>query len=187
MPSHTPPPATSPDDRRGFLTRLAAIAIGGIVSVFPMAAGLWMLLDPLRRKEGLGQFLRITDLESLPADGTPRQFPVVSDRTDAWNRYLAQPIGSVYLMRQGDDQVLALNTVCPHAGCFVDFLRSENEFRCPCHDSAFQRDGERIGPDCPSPRDLDSLEVDPQRLAQGEVWVRFQNFRAGKAEKIPES
>lgn len=156
------------------------------MGLFPLASGLVVLLDPLRRKASGGEFLRVTDVAALPTDGTPRQFPVIADRTDAWNRYRGQPIGSVYLSRQGD-AVLALNSVCPHAGCFVDFHRGDGKFRCPCHDSAFEPDGRRIGPDCPSPRDLDGLEVDATRLAQGEVWVKFQNFRAGKAEKIPES
>ena len=35
----------------------------------------------------------------------------------------------------------------------------------------------------PSPRALDGLEVE---LREGsEVWVKFQNFEAGKATKIP--
>jgi hypothetical protein len=36
-----------------------------------------------------------------------------------------------------------------------------------------------------SPRGLDPLEVDPQALKAGVVNVRFENFVAGTAERIP--
>ena len=64
-------------------------------------------------------------------------------------------------------------------------------FVCPCHNSSFLLDGKRrlaeSGRDNPSPRDLDNLDVDPEKLAQGEVWVRFQNFYTGKHEKVPKA
>jgi len=182
---------TSYDDlddasRRSFLTKVLAVLIGGFVALVPMAAGLATLLDPLRRKSTLGDFLRITSLDSLP-EGSPRAFPVIQDRVDAWNYFPKEPIGSVYLRRTGD-QVEALNASCPHAGCFVDFRNDPGDFKCPCHDSKFDPTGKRIDPNhCPSPRDMDTLEVDPEKLKQGEVWVRFQNFQAGKAAKIPDA
>lgn len=174
-------------DRRGFLTRFAAAAVGAIVALVPAAAGLAVFLDPLRRKNRLEGFLRVTSLSALPADGMPRQFPVMASRSDAWSGFPQDSLGAVYLVRDALDQVTCFNAVCPHAGCFVDFIFRAREFRCPCHDSAFELSGARVGADCPSPRDLDSLEVDKARLTQGEVWVRFQNFRAGKAEKIVDS
>ena len=70
--------------------------------------------------------------------------------------------------------------------------RGEKEFRCPCHNSSFTIDGQRVqpgppAPPCPSPRDLDPLEVDAQKLATGEVWVKFENFRKGIPERVPEA
>jgi len=32
---------------------------------------------------------------------------------------------------------------------------------------------------------MDTLEVDPAKLQQGQVWVNFQNFQPNKPEKIP--
>lgn len=177
----------SGDHRRGFLVRAAAATVGGLVVVFPFLAGLWVFADPLRRQSSLGGFLFVATLDELPADGVPRAFVVKSDRVDAWNRFADEPIGAVYLRRTSDDRVEALNVVCPHAGCFVDFIDERMVYQCPCHDSSFEPDGVRINPrHCPSPRDLDSLEVEI-RPAEGrqELWVRFENFRAGTPEKIP--
>ena len=187
-PESTQPLAKTPDaslgQRRVFFAKVAAIIIGGIVSVFPLASGLLVFLDPLRRKGDENGFLRVATLDSVPNDGIPRQFPVIADRTDAWNTYLNEPVGSVFLRRE-KGEVTALQATCPHAGCFVDYSIKAKRFQCPCHASFFEPDGARIEPErCPSPRDLDTLTVDAERLKQGEIWVDFKNFRAATPDRI---
>ncbi len=170
------------DDRRGFGVKLAAIAAAALAFGTPLVAGLIVLLDPLRRRNPSGRFLRVASLAAVPADGIPRSFPVVAERRDAWNRFAAEPIGGVFLRHMKDGQVTALNGICPHAGCFVGFDGTRDRFACPCHKSEFRPDGTRIDPErCPSPRDLDALAVE---IRGAEIWVRFENFRAGTREKI---
>ncbi len=70
------------------------------------------------------------------------------------------------------------------SGCKVDFNRDRQVYQCPCHDSSFKPAGELANPNSPSARGLDSLIVDSGKLQAGEVWVKFQSFRAGTAEKI---
>ena len=82
-----------------FSSNSAAVVIGGIVAIVPFAVGLFACFDPLRRKSGTGDFVRITPLDALPSDGVPRRFAVLSDRTDAWNLFANEPIGAVYLRR----------------------------------------------------------------------------------------
>ncbi len=186
-----PAPPVSPEARRSFLTGLAAGVIGTLVGLVPVVSGLFVFLDPLlRRRGGAATLLKVAALDALPADGTPAVFPVVATRQDAWTRYPNEPIGAVYLRRLKDGKVTAFNASCPHLGCFVDFR--DKEYRCPCHNSSFTIDGARVqpgppAPPCPSPRDLDPLEVDAQKLATGEVWVKFENFRKGIAERVPEA
>jgi Rieske Fe-S protein len=127
--------------------------------------------------------VRVTTLEALPDDGIPRKFPVLATRVDAWNKFSQAAIGAVYLRRTAEAQVQALNVVCPHAGCFVDFLPERGTYLCPCHNSTFAVTG-RIGdPASPAARGLDTLDVEIR--GGNEVWVKFQNFQAGRAEKIP--
>jgi len=173
----------SADGRRGFLKRLLAGLIGATLGLVPISAGLSVLLDPLRRKVVSDLAVRITTLDALPEDGVPRKFPVLATRTDAWNKFTEVPIGAVYLRRLPDGSLQAFNVVCPHAGCFVDFDAERGSFLCPCHNSTFSVEGRIADRSSPSPRGLDSLEVE---LRNGkEVWVKFQNFQAGRAEKIP--
>ena len=168
--------------RRSFLTQAAAVTIGAVTTIVPMGAGLITLLDPLRRKARIGAFLRVTTLNALPDDGVPRQFPVVTDRADAWNKFPLVRVGAVYLRKIGPREVQALNVVCPHLGCFVNYSPDQGQYLCPCHNSSFSLDG-TTKPGSPSPRRLDSLPVRVED--DGAVWVKFQNFRAGIPEQTP--
>jgi menaquinol-cytochrome c reductase iron-sulfur subunit len=171
-------------DRRGFLKKLAANIISAVITLVPVAAGLGVLLDPARRKTQTGgQLVRVASLTALPDDGVPRKFAVVASRTDAWNRSPETVIGAVYLRREKDAKPRAFNVVCPHAGCFVDYMAARDSYLCPCHNSTFALDGKINDPKSPSPRGLDELEVEVRN--ESEVWVKFQNYRAGVAQKIP--
>ncbi len=170
-------------DRRGFFKGTLAALLGVIAAAVPFAAGFMVLTDPLRRKGGGAIKVKVTTLDALPADGVPRRFPVTAARTDAWNRYAAAPVGAVYLRRTPDDKVAALNVVCPHAGCFVDYVAKSGNFHCPCHQSSFAVDGKIADARSPSPRGMDGLPVEVK--ADGSVWVAFQNFQAGRPDKVP--
>jgi menaquinol-cytochrome c reductase iron-sulfur subunit len=184
-PTHCPGCEPPNQERRGFLKQALCIVIGGLVSIVPLAAGLAVFLDPLRKKKAAAEtgLIRVTSLNALPDDGIPRKFAVIADKMDAWNKYPQIPVGAVYL-RRTKEKVEALNVVCPHAGCFVDFKATLQCYLCPCHNSSFQLDGSRLDKDSPSPRGMDPLTVE---IRGSEVWVAFQKFQAGKAERIPEA
>jgi menaquinol-cytochrome c reductase iron-sulfur subunit len=164
------------------LSQAAAAVFGCVALAGPAVAALVAFLNPLREKSAGGRMVRLAELSALPEDGTPRKFPVIADRNDAWNRFPSEPIGAVFLRRVGK-QVEAYNVICPHAGCFVTYEAKENIFFCPCHIGRFELNGKRIGSASPSPRDLDTLEVE---LRSGnEVWVKFENFQTNTPQKKP--
>ena len=182
MANHDCPHCPPEPDRRNFLTKAAAVVIGGLLALAAPLAGLFVILDPLRRKSDTGGAVLVASLSALPENGEPRKFPVLATRVDAWNRSPNVPIGAVYLQRVGG-KVRALNVVCPHAGCFVDYRGAQNHYHCPCHNSRFALDGAVLDPKSPSPRALDDLPVEIRHGT--EIWVKFQNFRAGVHGKIP--
>src|SRR5688572_956051 len=118
---------TETPERRSFLTRASAGFVGVLVAAFPFVAGSGVLLHPLRRRRSAGDdqsdaagFIRVCPLSALPADGTPHQFVVTTDVTDAWTRAKNQRIGSVFLSRADDGgkpQITAFTSTCPHLGC----------------------------------------------------------------------
>jgi menaquinol-cytochrome c reductase iron-sulfur subunit len=182
-------------ERRTFFNSFAALVTGGLVGLFPFAAGLGVLLDPLRKKsngggtEGDKKFIPVCPLEQLPADGVPRRFSLVADVVDAWSRLPAQPFGAVYLVRaeaaEGEaPKLTAFTTTCPHLGCAVEFQSAAGQFECPCHTSGFAVDGRQIFG--PSRRGLDTLEVKTEPHAgQAYIWVAYQRFRTGIPQKEP--
>ena len=185
--------ATPPEEpRRNFMTKALAIIIGLFASLFPAVAGLAVFLDPLRKRkkrngtqtiDGPEGFLKVAHLDGLPV-GKPKRFTVIDDLVDAWNFFPEEPVGAVYLLRKSENEVIALNVECPHAGCSVDFNRDRQVYQCPCHASSFKPTGEIANANSPSARGLDSLVVDSEKLQVGEVWIKFQSFHAGTAKKI---
>lgn len=170
------------EPRRGMLAKLVAVFAGGLALLTPVGIGLASLLNPLRQKGQGGGWLKIVSLATLPDDGTPRKFPVITDREDAWTRFVNVPVGAVFLRRLPGDKVVALQVICPHAGCSIGYEADGQKFFCPCHGASFNLEGQRTDATSPSPRDMDTLDAEVRD--QGEVWVKFQNFATGTSQKI---
>ncbi len=142
-----------------------------MIVAIPAAFGGLFFLDPLlRKRNGTGAsgggaakkdeegFIRLdVTADVIPADGLPVAVTVRDDSEDAWNKFLNVPVGSIWLRKDASGTLTAFNSVCPHLGCSVNYRRSENDFFCPCHTSAFSLDGKKTN-EVP-PRDMDSLDV----------------------------
>lgn len=187
------PESAEGQPRRNFVSCVLAGVISAVVGLVPMVTGLLFFLGPLFKKTDAGAAVeggvakdaegrvKVANLESLPADGSPRKFTVNDDREDAWNMFLNQQVGAVYLKKGEGKQVACLNVICPHLGCSVDYRSEQNDYYCPCHLSSFALDGSKQN-DIP-PRDLDELDVKVDE--NGDVWVKFQDYKAGEATQIP--
>ena len=175
-------------NRRSFF----AILAGGLTLLAPLGAGICAFLSPLFRRVR-SPMVRVALLSQVPDDGMPHFFSVVADRQDAWNRYLQQRIGAVYLVRQPGRLVpTAFTAKCPHAGCYVGYTPGDEQFVCPCHTSTFNFDGTRArGDEEVAPRDMDTLEVELRELAgiEGqqatEVLVKFVDYQTGRKDQKP--
>lgn len=187
-PTPSDPATTSEPSRRGALKLLGVLltaAIGLVLAV----PGVGFLLTPLLGGRGgkAGGFTPLARFEDLEV-GVPRAFPVIESRRDAWVRYPAEPVGTVWLVRQPEGAevpVLALSAECPHLACAVVLGPDGREFFCPCHTSAFNLKGERLNK--VPPRGMDRLEVEPfdPKQSGALVRVRFRRFRTMTEETIP--
>jgi Rieske Fe-S protein len=155
-----------------------ASALLGVVVAAPAAA---LLSFPARKKtiSGADAPVDVGAVDKLP-EGTPVRVTVTAPRRrDAWTAFTDVILGSAWLLRSGNE-VRALSTVCPHAGCAVDWDANAASFVCPCHDSRFAKDGtHRSGP---SPRPMDALECD---VRDGRVHVVWQRFKTATSKKEP--
>lgn len=171
------------EDRRGFLGKAAALIVGAVGLLVPAAAGLAAFLNPLRQKSEAGKFRKLAALDALKVGDPPQKVSIIADRADAWNVFRNEPIGGVFLRRVGEQEVQAFQVICPHAGCSIGYEASPNggKYFCPCHVASFDLDGKRLDSPSPSPRDMDTLEVEIRE--SNEIWVKFQNFGQGTASK----
>ncbi len=178
----TTPPLPAPPDRRGFLAKFLALGLGTLALAVPTLSALAALLNPWRQKSATGDWVRVASKAAVPVGGPPQRCPVIADRSDAWNGYPAEAVGAIFLCQVGDDKFLALQTICPHNGGCVAYDPEKKNFYCPSHGALFDLQGRRLDEKGISPRDLDTLEVEVRDGT--EVWVKFEKFQDGTAEKI---
>ena len=174
------PPSAEPTPRREFLKAAACVGLGTCALAGPIGAVVVVLADPVNARS-TPKPVKVSTLESLPLNGPPRFVQVITERRDAWTKFPANAVGAVFLRRIGEREVIAFNASCPHLGCAVEFQATRDAFYCPCHDSEFAKTGEVRGTS-PSRRGLDSLQVEVRE--NGDVWVHFERFKPGIAEKI---
>ena len=174
------------EDRRDFLQKAACVALGGVVTLVPAGSAITVLVSPLFDKSVGGLKVRLTSIDSLEVGGPPKLFKVVTERQDAWTKHHTSEIGSVYVQRTGQGNTpsdfQAFNSTCPHLGCAVEFLDGAEGYSCPCHDSTFATTGEVLNQSSPSPRGLDSLEVE---IEDDQLWVIYLKFKPNVTDKIP--
>jgi menaquinol-cytochrome c reductase iron-sulfur subunit len=173
---------TMAEGRRGFMkvvTGWLSALLGAVVAV----PGLAFLTGPLRRETVSGGKtpLRVASLAELKP-GAPLRCEVRGQLIDAWSRQPDVKLGSCWLVKtegEGQANLRAFSTVCPHLGCGVDWDDKQRRFVCPCHQSFFSLEGKvTTGP---SPRDLDELEVVAEAA---EVKVVYRRFRVGTPKKV---
>lgn len=137
------------------------------------------VLFPARRKivDGPDAMVPVALADSV-TEKPLRVEVAVAEQRDAWSKAQEVRLGAAWLVRDGA-QIRAFSTTCPHLGCSVDYDPTADAFRCPCHTSAFDRDGNRVSG--PAKRGMDPLET---RIdADGRVSVRFRRFRLDTSER----
>lgn len=168
--------------------RYASLALGGLIKLTVAVPAVAFLVSPLRKKAQAAGDETFTTLSSLSqlAIGQPRSFPIIQDRIDAWVKYPAEPVGSVWLVRQpagSKPEVIAYTSECPHLGCAINLGADGKSFLCPCHTSAFDLEGKPQNQ--VPPRPMDRLEVELSDGPDPQVRVKFQKFRTLAEERIP--
>src|ERR1044071_7044574 len=134
------------EDRRKFL-KVATCAIGGGVGLAVRGPLLPLPAEPAGR---ITVTTPNTPLDLGPADGfraggEPRKIDIIAPIIqDAWTASRNVILGAAWVPRPAPDKLLALSAVCPHLGCAIGWDTSAGNFLCPCHDSRFSPEGEKL-------------------------------------------
>lgn len=174
-PSATPSQGDA-TDRRGALRTLVLVGSAAYTGALVVPAARFLAGTAAGGGAAGGRWVRVARLADL-APGTPRRLAVIGDRRDAFTVSKREVLGSVWLVREGED-VRALSATCPHLGCSIDLGGDGKSFACPCHTSRFALSG--AVESGPSPRGMDALAA---RVVDGFVEVDFRRYREGVPDR----
>ena len=170
------------NNRRRFLevcTDAVMALIGACIAVPAVA----YVLAPVRRwtgrKETGEDFQNAGAVAELPLD----QWQLVTlqlARRDGWEEVRVRHGAWVRRSKDPDGQIEVRSSICPHLGCPVNWRPDHAEFMCPCHGGVFDAQGRHVSG--PPPRSMDPLEY---RVENGWLFIRWQDFKVGVAERIP--
>jgi len=149
------------EDRRSFLG-VGFWTLGGVCAVWTLATVKFMFPNVLREPPSKFKV-------GLPDSISPGQVQT---------KYKAQfAVWVTNTTYHGQQQLVALKSVCTHLGCTPNWLEAEQKFKCPCHGSGFYQDG--INFEGPAPRPLEryairiaddgQVEIDKSQIFQEEM------------------
>ena len=157
------------------------LALGLLLAVPALA----YFFAPLRsRREGNGAggvFVDAGPVADLPG-GQWHLRAVEVPRQDAWKKTRFPHAVWVRREGKGDPEITVLSSLCPHLGCPIDWHPDQEQFVCPCHRGTFDPSGRRAAG--PPPRSMDRLA---HEVRGGRLWVRWQEFKIGVADRVPVS
>ncbi len=163
--------------RRGFLHTVSVVAAtiaAGVVGVPVVRA----VASPALAKPLVDNWVKVADDIAVLDIGVPVRVDFVQTQDDAWitNRAL----NGVWLYTEDGEKFKAYNGHCTHLGCGYMLAKDGKSFVCPCHRGQFDiKTGAVLGG--PPPRPLDELQTE---VRDGAVFVKYQDFRLGVAERV---
>lgn len=129
------------EGRRSFMKRIWVVL--GLVA---MAEFLFFVISLLKPSKEINQSRSVSTLRVIGNVEDFKPGTVTPDR-----------VNKLYIVREKDGGFLALSIVCSHLGCSVLWDEATQQFDCPCHSSAYDRQG--IVLSSPAPRPLDYFPV----------------------------
>jgi menaquinol-cytochrome c reductase iron-sulfur subunit len=149
-------------DRRNFFAR-ATDAMGALLAGGLGLPAIFYLLSPGRRAAA-SAWVDATDLSQLDLR-VPEEVNLRRTRMDGWK--IASEKATAWVVRLGENEVIALSPQCTHLGCAYHYDEKKNEFVCPCHSSNFSLDGKVLTGPAPRPLDRFAVKVENGRVLIG--------------------
>lgn len=177
------PPAPEPAlaTRRAFLRKAGATGIAAALGMLAagLAAGLGRLVGRNAPATALGSPPTTTGrggagggttTTTEPAPGATTTTPPASSGGQVVGRTSQVAVGEAlrftdhktgdpgFVVQPQSGRFLAFDAVCPHAGCYVGFQATADQFVCPCHGSRFSGQSGAVLSG-PAPRGLSSIPI----------------------------
>jgi len=161
-----------PASRRSFLGLMTGLMGAAITGVLGVLFARFSLFPAFKKVAAEQEWIDVAPIDEIP-DGEPVKKALVISRDGGWGRFNSQQL--VWIVKNGRNLVV-YSAICPHLGCTIN--AADSGFICPCHGSAWNRDGSKLGG--PTPRGMDTLEY---QVEDGMLQVRYRFFRQGVPDK----
>lgn len=161
--------------RRSFLGILVGLMGATIVGVLSFLFARFGLYSAWRKTSEAEEWISVGPVDDIPV-GEPIKQAVVVSQDVGWGRFNTQQL--IWIVKHSRKNLVVYSAICPHQGCTIN--AADDGFICPCHGSAWDRRGEKLGG--PAPRAMDTLEY---RIQDGVLQVKYRLFRQGIAQKQP--
>jgi Rieske Fe-S protein len=152
-------------DRRSFLTQTLRLLQAGIALFLAIPIVRYVLYPVLQNATSEDLWSTAGNLSEMPV-GEPLKRTFLAAERDGWSERLVER--SVWVVRHSDDRTAVFNAACPHLGCTIAWKAETNNFKCPCHEATFNRNGEMMNG--PAARGLDKLEY---KTDSGVLLVKY--------------
>ncbi len=167
--------------RRSFLSHIYVFAaLSSFMGIIVGVPILGYITNPLQIKQQPGKWVPLGKAADFAADSKPQVVQFTITGQDGWIE--VNKAATCWVVPNGD-HLTVFNGRCTHLGCAYSWETEgdhANEFHCPCHDGAFNREGQVMGG--PPPRPLDKLQT---RVVNGDLQVFYQDFRLGVPKQQP--
>jgi menaquinol-cytochrome c reductase iron-sulfur subunit len=140
--------------RRDFIKIMTA-GVGTVIGAVVGLPAIGYIISPALRAGSKDAWVSIGKLEDIPV-GEPIAFSFTRTQINGWERTATNYGGFVLRKSKDKDDIKILSSRCTHLGCQVNWRVEAQSFVCPCHDAAFDIDGNVM--DGPPPRPLDTYE-----------------------------
>ena len=160
--------------RRTFF-RWVIAGVAGLISGALAIPLLGYVVSPALKRRAQ-PWVDVGSVDDVPP-GEPKQLDHVTTIQDGYLK--SQSEKAVWAVKRPDGQVKVFAPMCTHLGCGYRWDGEEKKFKCPCHGSVFDIEGQVVAG--PAPRPLDLL---PSKVENGRLLVVFKEFRPGTARTV---
>jgi Rieske Fe-S protein len=150
--------------RREFVTIVTA-TVGTAIGAAIGLPSIGYIITPAVNVQESDAWIPLGPLENFPV-GIPTLVSFVRTQVNGWEK--TSTSYGVFVVRGEGDQIDTLSNVCTHLSCRVNWDDPSQQFVCPCHDAAFDINGEIVHG--PQPRPLDEYE---NKIEEGNLFIHF--------------
>lgn len=156
------------------MKRATALLLMLLLLALPMGVCLASVCDPLFSRRPQPEWLLVSPVQDLARDGIPQRLPVLSQPYNAWTRCDPQPVATVFVRYDGNQDTLVVLPIINKIGCGIEYDSMRKCLRARCHDVDYDVCGKLLDPSQTYFGDLIPMT---HRIDDGRLFVRAAEIR----------